>query len=389
MSVRFLSAWPMIACLPGGLAEGSGLDEIWKLPVLYSNPRSPALREFSLAGNLQWQWAAGDGNRGAFGTRDRPEEVRWGDVEIRRMELGFRAKIGDSWKLQGKIDGNPTGELDPAADQTLGHGFYRDLHDLSLVYVPSPAFNLGIGKITPKFFTLENYTSSSELIVFERSLLVETLIPKELTGIWMNGRKDAWIYALAGYAGDYRPEFPEFDAGFVTQASLGYDFGPEWGLGEAVFKLDYQYSSSAENTGGPGRFGHAFSFNCSIKEGPWSLYGDILAGVGRRGQGDVGGITVAPSFRVTEDIELILRYQHANGSDDGLRLSSRYERLAPGLAGGGMGGTFDACYLGLIYYIHGHGLKLMAGAEYQHMDGGTGGSDYSGVTSLAGLRMSF
>jgi phosphate-selective porin OprO/OprP len=70
-------------------ARADSFDEAWKLPVLYKNPTSHGLREFSLSANLQWQWADGDSDQGNFGTRDRPHEVAWGDVEIRRMELGF------------------------------------------------------------------------------------------------------------------------------------------------------------------------------------------------------------------------------------------------------------------------------------------------------------
>src|SRR5690606_21742650 len=130
---------------------------------------------------------------------------------------------------------------------------------------------------------------------------------------------------LAAYAGDYQREFPEFNAGFVTQASIGYDFAPRLGLGKAAVKFDYQYSSSEENTGNPGRFEHAFSFNTLLRQGGFTLYTDLLAGLGRGPQGDVFGLTVTPSWHLTESCELVFRYQHANGSNDGLQLLSRYE----------------------------------------------------------------
>lgn len=378
-----------ILLLPA-LGHADSFDELFKLPVLYKNPDSRFLREFSLAANVQWQWANGDSDHGNFGTRDRPDEVTWSDdIEVRRMELGFRALLGDSWKFQTKIDANPTGELDSTADQSLGHGFYRDLHDISLTYSHSPALNLGIGKVTSKFFTYENSTSSSEIIVFERSLLVETLIPKDLTGIWINGAKNHWLYGFALYAGDYQQELPEFDAGFVTQTSIGYDFSQCLGYDKAIVKFDHQYGSSAENSNGAGKFEHGFSLNALFQQGPFTLYTDLLGGLGREGQGDAIGITLTPSYHLTEDLELIFRYQHANASDDGLQLLSRYERLAPDLTDGGHGDRYDAAYLGLNYYLHGHKLKLMAGAEYNHMHGGADGGSYEGVTSLAGVRLAF
>jgi phosphate-selective porin OprO/OprP len=292
-------------------------------------------------------------------------------------------------KFAGTFDANPEGRLDPAADQTLGHGFYRDLHDISLTWAPSPELNFGIGKITTKFFTYENATSSRELIVFERSLLVENLISKELTGVWVSGMKNHWLYAQAVYAGDYQREFPEFSAGYVTQSSIGYDFTECLGVKKAYVKLDYQYSSTEENTGNPGKFGHGFSLNSFFQQGAFTLYTDLLGGLGRGGQGNVAGITVTPSWHVTDELEMVFRYQHANGSDDGLQLLSRYERLAPDLTDSGHGSSFDAAYLGLNYYLHGHKFKLMAGAEYNRMNGGGDGGDYEGVTSLAGMRLNF
>lgn len=367
------------------LAAADTFEDLWKLPVLYQNPESDGLREFALSANLQWQWADGDSNQGDFGTRDRPDEVRWGDIEIRRMELGFKSQWGPNVKVSGTFDANPDGAVDP----DLGQGFYRDLHDFSIVYSHSPALNIGAGKITTKFFTYENATSSRELIVFERSMLVENLIPKELTGLWVHGTENQWLYGMAVFAGDYQKEFSEFDAGFVTQTTIGYDFAKCLGIGKAAVKFDYQYSSSSGNTGNPGRFEHGFSFNTYFQEGPFSLYTDLLAGLGRGAQGDVIGITVTPSWHITDDLELVFRYQHANGSDDGLQLLSRYERLAPDLTDSGRGTEFDAAYLGLNYYVYGHKCKFMAGAEFQHMNGGADGGSYDGFTSLAGFRLNF
>ena len=56
---------------------------------------------------------------------------------------------------------------------------------------------------------------------------------------------------------------------------------------------------------------------------------------------------------------------------------------------GGMVSFGHAAYFGVNYYIYGHKLKLMAGTEYHHMDGGGDGGDFDGWTSTVGLRMSF
>ena len=124
------------------------------------------------------------------------------------------------------------------------------------------------------------------------------------------------------------------------------------------------------------------------------LYTDILGADGRGTTGDVWGIILIPSYYLTDGLQLVARYQYANGDNDGLRLQSRYERLtAPPvgtLTDGGRGENYHAFYLGLNYYLYGHKLKLMAGAEYHTMDNGNdAGGKFEGITGLAGVRMFF
>ncbi len=364
-------------------------DKIWGLATLYKDDSNPFIQEFALQGRIQLQYAFADSDQGSYDSGDRPEELRWGDIEVRRWRLGFKSKILRQFKLEGQIDVNPTFELEEGANPELGDGFYRDIYDLYLTWAPNDKFNLSIGKTKAKFFTHEYYTSSKEIIVFERGLLVNQIRPAELTGIWANGKIDNFIYAIAGYAGAYNPEFGGFDAGAVIQASAGWDFGPALGIEKAIAKVDYQYSTSNENTDGPASYEHAFSFNTNIEHGRFGLYTDVLGATGFGSVGDVWGVIVTPSVYVADSVQLVLRYQYAHGDNDGIRLQSRYERLAPDLTDGGRGEDYNAVYLGVNYYLYGHKLKLMAGAEYNTMDGGGDGGDYDGWTGLVGLRMFF
>lgn len=93
------------------------------------------------------------------------------------------------------------------------------------------AFALGVGKIKSQYFSQEYNTRSRELVVFEQSLLVNALVPRQLTAAWLNGKAGKGVYALAAYAGDYEKEFSRFEAGAVVQASVGYDFA-------AVLEMD-------------------------------------------------------------------------------------------------------------------------------------------------------
>lgn len=376
----------------------SGYDRIWSYATLYKSDENDVIQEFSLQGRLQLQYAIGDADQGNYGSDDRPEEVRWGDdIEVRRWRLGFKSKWFRQWKFDGQIDVNP--DLDP---------FYKQIYDLNLTYAPSDAVNIGIGKYKANNFGIEQFTSSKEILTMERSLLANQLFVGELTGARFNGKKNNWIYALGLYSGDITREFSSFETGEILQASLGYDFHEKLGLEKALVKLDWQHSNDVRNgrnvgdeprlgsatTGPSGMYENALSLNGHFEQGKWGLYTDILGASGRGTTGDVWGIILIPSVYLTDGLQLVGRYQYANGDNDGLRLQSRYERLtAPPvgtLTDGGRGENYHAFYLGLNYYLYGHKLKLMAGAEYHTMDNGNdAGGKFDGITGIAGVRMFF
>ena len=360
--------------------EQSVFDRLWDLPVLYKNKNNPVLQEFSLQGRLQLQWGTGTSDQGSYGSEDRPEEVLWGDaIEVRRWRLGFKSVWFHQFKLEGQIDISPN--FDPE--------FYGQIYDLYLTWAPNDAFNLSAGKFKANFFGLEQSTSSKEILTIERGLLANALFPGELTGVRANGKKNGFVYGAAIYAGDQVREFTEDTAGTVVQAHVGYDLKKQVGLDKALIRLDYQNSSDAANSGGGARFEHAFSLNAQLAKNQWLLSSEVLAATGQAGTGDVWGINVIPAYNITKQLQVVGRYQYAHGENDGLRLQNRYERLAPELTNGGRGDDYHAAYLGLNYYIYGHKMKLMAGTEYHHMDGGGNGGDFDGFTTTVAFRMFF
>lgn len=355
-------------------------DKIWGLAKIYKNDENPVLQEFALQGRLHLQWATGNSDQGDYGSEDRPDEVLWGDVEVRRWRLGFKSKWFKQFKLDGQIDVSPN--FDPE--------FYGKIYDLNLTWAPSDAFNIGIGKYKANFFSLEQATSSNNILTFERALLSNTLFTGEITGVKINGKIGNFLYTAGAYAGDDQREFTEFEAGYLFQAGVGYDLSEASGLEKAIVKFDYQYSDDEENVGGGATFENSVSLNTTWEQGRLSLYTDLLGGTGRGAQGDVWGFHIIPAVYIADSLQLVFRYQFASGdSQDSLRLQSRYERLATDLTDGGRGDQYQAAYVGLNYYLYGHKLKLMAGTEYHHMRNDGDGGEFSGWTTLVGLRLSF
>jgi phosphate-selective porin OprO/OprP len=359
--------------------EKSLCDKIWGLATLYKDKDNAVLQEFALQGRLHLQWADGSSDQGDYGSADRPDEVLWGDLEVRRWRLGFKSKWFNQFKLDGQIDVSPN--FDPE--------FYGKIYDLNLTWAPSDAFNIGVGKYKANFFSIEQSTSSNNILTFERTLLSNSIQSGELTGVKINGKVNGFLYGFGVFAGDDQREFTEFDAGVIIQGSVGYDFGKGAGLDKGIVRLDYQYSDESGNAGGGAAFEHALSLNTHLEKGQFGMMADVLGATGRDSQGDVWGFHVIPYFDITEKLQIVSRYQFASGDNDGLRVQSRYERLAPDLTDGGRGDEYQAVYLGLNYYICGHKLKLMAGTEYCNMSGGDDGGDFDGWTTLVGMRLSF
>ncbi len=373
---------------PAEPAHLSAYDRLWSHFTLYKDDNNNVLQEFSLQGRLQLQYAWGDSDQGAYYSGDRPDTALWDDIEVRRWRLGFKSKWFRQWKFEGQIDINP--DWDP---------FYRNIYDLYITYAPSDAVNVTVGKFKANNYGVEHFTSSKEILTMERTLLSNLLFAGELTGVRFSGKHENWLYAASLTSGTLDKEFDDFSGGTFVQASLGYDFHEKLGIEKALVKLDWQHSSRAANSAVPDdRFGpytaglyeNAFSLNGHFEQGKWGLYTDILSATGYGSVGDVWGVILTPSYYISDGLQLVARYQYANGDNDGLRLQSRYERLAPELTDGGRGENYHALYLGLNYYLYGHKLKLMTGAEYHHMDNGNdGGGEFDGWTGWAGVRMFF
>ncbi len=357
--------------------DSSFYDRLWGSTKLY-HADSGFLTDFRLQGRMHLQHADGNSNAGHFDSGFRPDDVTWGDIEVRRWRLGFKSEwLDGKVRLDGQIDIGPT-----------WNGFYSQLFDAKVGFDLSENIDVSIGKHRIDNFGHEFHGSSNQLLTLERSLLSNALSGAVLTGVDIDGGFGNWIWSLAAFAGDNQREFTQFEGGTIFQGAFGYDYAEAVGYDSGVVRLDYQANTDGVNE--RGAFAHAFSLNNNLEKGRYSVFTDILGGVGRGTQGDVWGISVAPAYYLVDDkLQFVLRYQYARGEDDGLRLQSRYERLAPNLTDGGRGEHYNAAYAGFNYFLYGHKLKFMSGMEYHNMDGGGDGGDFDGWTWSTAFRMYF
>ena len=342
--------------------EPSIYDKIWGLAHLYSNPDGFWLTDLKLIGRYHGQYVNVDSSRGNFD-----------DWFNRRWRVGAEARIlGGDWKLKGEINIDP--DFDP---------FYRSLEEAYIAYQPSDAFNLTIGKHKPKW-SYEWATSSRKILTFERSLIVNSLLPLKSAGISANGDIDKWSYNAGIFSGALDREFGGFDAGIFALTSLGYDLSEGSSLDASKVRFDYLYNGDSSNNA-TAAYRHSFSLNHHLEAGQFSMGTDLLYASGF--DGDAWGFVVLPSYKITDKLEVVARYSYAHGDNNSLR-GGRFARLVGGIGGGFRGEDHHAIYAGLNYYLYGHKLKIMNGIQYADMDV-DGGSGYDAWTFFTGVRLYF
>lgn len=343
--------------------ESKTFCDYWAIPPLYKNGGNPFLQELGLHGRYHGQYYMLDSDQG--------DNDEW---ENRRWRVGAHASMFNF--LKASIDINIDDEFSP---------WYASIEEAVLRAEFSESFNLSVGKMKPNF-TTEYSTSSKKIITFERSLLVNQLAPDKASGVTADGEVGKFDYNVGVYSGDINDEFGDFNEGVFTLTSVGYDFSDATGLDKSRFHLDYVWNSSeSNNSASP--YNHSFSTGLELASGPVGLMTDFIYATG---EDDAYGVVLMPTYDITDQLQLVGRYQYAHGENDSLRAQSRYERHAPLLTDGGHGEDYNAFYAGLNYYICEHKLKLMSGIEYSDLNDEAGdGGEFSGWTWFNGVRLYF
>jgi phosphate-selective porin OprO and OprP len=352
---------------PSPEKEESIYDKLWSIPVLYKNKDNAFIQEFRFTGRLQGEVYTQDSDLGA--------EQDW---VVRRTRFGFKAKLLQDFTVHAEMDLNPQ---DP-------NPLYSKLTDAYIAWSPDKAFTLKVGKQSAEF-TLDGHTSSKELITIDRSNLSNNFwFPTEyISGVTVSGEANQWQWNVGYFSGGTEtPEFGNFDAGEFILGSIGYDFGKQLGIDQALVMVDYVHNERNVESNATRRFENIGSLSIQLENGRWALAADLTAGSGFGGQSDAFGFLVMPSYKITDKLQAVARYTHIQSDDpDGVRFS-RYESVATG----GRGDEYNEYYVGLNYYFYGHKLKVQSGLTYADMeDSSANGGEYHGWTWTTGLRVSF
>ena len=353
---------------PEAPAEESAFDKLWSLTTLYKSKTNPWVQKIAISGRYHGQYAMMDSDQGDYD-----------DWENRRFRIGLSGQILQEVEFKAEMLG----------DLNEGGDFYTGLTEVYLAWKPDDAFKLTVGKQKPRF-TLDWDTSSREILTFERNIMLNNFGIDYETGVAISGKKGNFAYYAGAFNNDVgsaggEAEFGDLGGGFSYIASASYDLKDALGVDKAVLRGDFIHMEHDGNDELLTKFDNGLAASFNLKQGKAGLITEAVYGEGDKG--DMWGIYVMPTYDFTKKFQVVARYTYAHSGDDALRLQSRYERKADELSDGGNGESYQAGYLGVNYYLYGHKLKLMTGVEFSHMNGGSDGGDYDGVTALAGVRI--
>jgi phosphate-selective porin OprO/OprP len=347
-------------------ADESGYDRVWSHAKLYQSGEG-LLRSFALSGRLQAEASYVDADEGDY------DDITW-----RRFRFGFKSTFAGNWmaQLEGDFDLNESSS-----------DWYNRLTDAYIGWQPDDARDLRILKHSAGF-TLDGATSSKKLLTLQRNNLTNNLwfTAEYFTGVSMQGElENNWNYRVGVFSSDGNDKLSEFDAGYFTLTSVGYNWAESLELDEASVRLDYVYNERDENAN-TRDLSNVMTLATKWENGNWGLWTDLGLGSGYYGQSDLVGLVVMPFYNLSELIQVVARYTYIDSDDEnGIRLG-RYENQIVD----GRGDEYNEFYLGLNLFFYGHKFKWQTGLQFAQLDDSADdGGKYDGWGIGTGLRFSW
>lgn len=317
-----------------------------------------------------------------------PSDVN--QIHLRRIRLGAQADIGEGMK--GFINaefGNDDARLSDAI--------------ISAKFSDYGTLTVGYQKVN---FGAEENTSSARIKTVERSLASryfnESGNGRRLgfgarhIGIFWNGEFDGFGYGLAVTNNQRSGSFSGsgLDNSMAYWANVYYNakfeggsirFGVNFGYKPEGNSKDATATAASETN-------RLIGYNpfINVEYGDFNLLAEYIGSEVKRGKrsgrgnATPWGFHLIPSYKISDELEVVLRYSHIDTDHRGINPSDGFRNL-------NSAGTFNkgnAYYAGFNWYIRGNDVKLTAGYEYGEFTGrATTGNDFSG--SNKGVAHSF
>lgn len=359
------NAWFQTACAQ----DESIYDRIWAAPVLYENPDNSTIQSFSLIGRYHGQyWSV------------RADQGNDADWENRRIIFGFDSELFQNFTLEAQM-----------FVETGGGSIYGGLYVGYLEWAsPDSDFSISIGRLDYLFTGYERSESSKRINAIERGLVVNQVMPGEVVGAHLKGKRGRFSYHGGWFSSSTEQEFDDFNSG--SAAVIGGAYDTELFYDSGKLHLDYLHYPGDPEGNAFEPYRHIVSLWHRGEKGRLGMAVDLTWADPIESDNNIFGLTLEPTwmllnkvFADNDPLQLAVRYQYARSDEDnGLSLQRRYEQEVTQ----GLGDRYQALYMGLNYYLYGHKLKLMAGGEYAKMkDRADDGGEYSGWTWFGAVRL--
>ncbi|MCP4125617.1 MAG: hypothetical protein GY753_00980 [Gammaproteobacteria bacterium] len=281
-------------------------------------------------------------------------------------------------------------------------------------------FKAGYKKVN---FGYEENTSSSDIKSLERSMVTRYFtespnyrrvgVGGRHLGIFVDGAYENFGYGAAitsgWHGGDDDDDQRTNQLGYYANAFYNQQYDGDNNEFEVGVNLGYQpegnsnyYQGYYHDSGYQAKYVFGYNPYLAVTSDKFRFVAEYLGAdieEGSQGGGDNAhpwGINIIPSYRVTDDIELVFRYSYFDGDSRGIRIRDGIRR-AENPDSDPSYDKAEAYYLGLNWYIDDNDIKFTAGYEHaefsDRLDGSgeklSGGEDADAGAFRARLQFLF
>jgi len=277
--------------------------------------------------------------------------------ETRRFRLGTQAKLLGSLTVHAQmVSGSDASPV------------YNGFTELWTEWKYSDAIRLTIGQQKHRF-THDRNTSSRYISYLERSALTNQFAADYTPAFTLQGEDSSISYYTGVFSNatssNMGRSFTDLNSGYSYIGAFYYKLNDFTEVDSAFIYASYIHSKANNKATNLNNFDDGVSGAIIVTEDSFALVSEVTSGF-NSDKGNAFGINIQPSYFLSADLQLALRYQFAvSNEEQGLEAQQRYENRA-GLTTGDL---YNAGYVGLNYFIAMHRIKLMSGLEYSTLGG--------------------
>ncbi|MCC5847200.1 MAG: hypothetical protein JJU29_03825 [Verrucomicrobia bacterium] len=318
-------------------------------------PANSFVRDLQIRGRVQTQFG--------YTTTDNDEgSSDYSTFEVRRARIGLRGTFPND--LRAQLEAN----LVPGSSLSMRSAFLQWRKH-------KPAY-IKVGFDKPHS-SLEENTSSAEIITVERTLISNTVAaPGPMTGFAVDGDLGTIYYGAGVYTDQDNSNAANASSDYLVNLHLGVKLDGLVGEGSKL-RIQGSYLTSDDESGSLA-YEDVYTLALHFAQGAFDLRTEYI--LGDNDGEETSGFYIMPSLMLSNKLQGVVRYEYAESDKaTGLRAASRYARRSEDLAvrdatetspkfDPQRGDEYQAVYLGLNYYIQGDGNKVMLGIEFSELD---------------------